>query len=584
MPLKAKNQVRESLGSTQKKEKKVKLLPRMFALTLAIVLLAACAAPAAPTAAPTKPAAAGGASPVATAVAPAGTAAPAATKPAAAATAPTATPAAKIKRGGNIRVAQQFDYPTMDIHLASTVPTCLHMIYEDFLGYHVDPKTGMWGLTPGLAESWAYTDPTTVVMRLQKGVKFHDGSDFNAEIAKWNIDRMTTNAKSYAKLNTDFIKVADVVDANTVKLTLKQPSAIGMAMLTKATSTAGIVSKAAVEKMGDDEFGRKGVGTGPMELVEWRPSDHVTVKKFNNYWAKGADGQPLPYLDGAVCRFRPDLTVSLVELKAGDLDFLNMIDPKDVAGVKADPRFDYVVLAGGDGRAVGMNQSFGPFADNLKLRQAVLYSIDREAMAKTLLFGSGGPAEYFWTKGQPGYDDKLPKYTYDPAKAKQLMNEAGLPNGIEALFSFISRPVDQRVAEMVQSMLKPTGIRLNLEALERLAWIEKISRSKKFEMSVWIYSLDFDPTMKIRRMSCRGTDNWGAYCNPKFDQCMDEGDQILDPAKRHEIYKRCQTIFFEDGYWTLVANFVKDYVKIKALKGVGEQWSAFDWEAAWLDK
>lgn len=547
---------------------------------LVTVLLGACA-PGSPTAAPTKPAAPAGATaapaaPTAAAKAPAAaTAAPAA---------PTAAPAAKIKRGGTVRIAQQFDYPTMDVQLASTVPICLFLMYDDLLAYHTNPSTGMWEVGPSLAESWEYTDPTTVVMHLRKGVKFHDGSDFNAEVAKWNLERMTTNKKSYAKVNTENIKTVDVVDPNTIKLTLKGPSAVGMVMLTKATSTAGIVSKAAVEKMGDDEFGRRGVGSGAMQFVEWLPSDHVTVKKFDNYWAKGADGQPLPYLDGAVCRFRPDLTVSLVELKAGDLDFLNMIDPKDVAGVKANPNFTYHVQAGGDGRSVGMNQSSGPFANNLKLRQAVLYSIDRDAMAKTLLFGSGGPAEYFWTKGQPGYDESLPKYTYDPAKAKQLMTEAGYPNGIDALFSYISRPIDQRVAEMVQQMLKPTGVRLTLEAMERLAWIEKVSKSKNFEMSVWIYSLDPDPTIKMRRMGCTGTDNWGSYCNPKFDECMVEGDRTLDPAKRNEIYKRCQTIFYEDGYWTLVANFVRDYAQVKELKGITEQWSSFDFEAAWFDR
>ncbi|MCL4535261.1 MAG: ABC transporter substrate-binding protein [Bacteroidetes bacterium] len=472
----------------------------------------------------------------------------------------------------------------MDVQLTTVVLAC-HILQNEFLArYALNEATGMWGVVPWLAESWEFSDPTTILLRLKKGIRFHDGSDFNADVAKWNLERMINHPKSQAKTNVASIKAVDMVDPYTLKLTLHAPSAAQMVQLTSAQGFAGIVSKSAVEALGDDEFGRRAVGSGPMQFVEWRPTDHVTVRRFDGYWAKGLDGQPLPYLDRVTCFFRPDPTVSLLELKAGELDLIWPVEPKDAAGLKADPKFVYHELLGSESRAVGLNQAGGPFAENLKLRQAVMYSLDREVMAKTLLYGTGGPLYYFWTKDQPGYDESLPRYDYQPERAKQLVKEAGYPAGIDVLFSFISRPMDQRIAEIVQSMLNPTGIRVKLEALERMAWIEKVSRSKKYEMSVWLYSFSPDPALKDAQMTCDGPNNWGGYCNPKFDECMADGNRTADPAKRHEIYKRCQTIFHEDAYWTLTANFVAPYAHHKELRGVREEWLRFDLGAAWLDR
>ncbi len=552
----------------------------VLTLCALLVVVAACGTPAAPTAAPTKPAAA---APTTAPAAAAPTTAAVATKPAAAA--PTPTAPAKIKRGGTLRVAQPIDYPLMDVQLASTSLICTGVMFDFFFRYGLNQSNGRWEPIPHLVESYEYTNPTTLVFKLRQGVKFHDGSDFTAEVAKWNIERMATHPKSYAKSQVQNFKSVEIVDASTLRLTLAAPNASQLVMLTPSTGTsaAGLVSKVAVEKQGDEDFGRKSVGSGPMQFVDWLPGDRVTAKKFDKHWMKGEDGQPLPYLDGMVCRFRPDTTVGLIEMKAGDLDMLSRVEPKDVAQIKADPNMLYYELAGVQTRALGANPNHGPFAGKPKLRQAVWQGIDRAAVAKTAFFGVGDPLYYYWAKGQPGYDESLPKYPYDIAKAKAGVAEAGYPNGLDVTFSFISRPVDQKIAEMVQAMLAPAGVRLKLDGLERTAWISMM-KNKGYEMAGWIFSVDPDPGMKLERLGCDGPANWGGYCNKEFDRCMSEGDQSLDWNKRDEIYKRCQKIFYEDASEILVVTSPIGVARRKYVNGVADSWEREDMRFVWIDK
>jgi peptide/nickel transport system substrate-binding protein len=458
-------------------------------------------------------------------------------------------------------------------------------MFETLFRYGLNDKNGRWEPIAHLAESWEFTNPTTLVIKLRKGVKFHDGSDFTAELAKWNLERMKDHPKSYAKTQVQNFKSIEIVDPSTLRLTMSAPNASQLVMLTPATGTsvAAFISKAALDKQGEEDFGRKPVGSGPMQFVEWRSGDHVTVKKIDNYWLKGEDGQPLPYLDSMVCRYRPDLTVGLIEMRAGDLDLMQGAQPKDVAQIKADQNMVYTELSGIQARALGANQSGAPFANNQKLRQAIWQGIDRAAIAKTVFFNVGGPMDYYWAKGQPGYDETLPKYPYDIAKAKAAIAEAGFPNGLDVSFAFISRPVDQQIAEMVQAMLQPAGVRMKLDALERTAWISMM-KNKTYQMAGWIFSVDPDPAMKLERMGCEGPANWGGYCNKEFDQCMKEGDQSLDWAKRDETYKRCQKIFYTDATEILAVSSPIGVALRKYVKGALDSWERLDLRSVWLDK
>ncbi len=238
-------------------------------------------------------------------------------KPAAVSTAPTvappagptsavpAAPAAKVKRGGILVSASDIILKTLDpIKDPAGADISRLLIFESLVRYDVvDYKAGKSELKPELAESWQQVDPKTVVLKLQKGVKFHDGSNFDAAAAKWSLERMGEDPKSLSKALAANFASLEVVDSYTLKINYKTPSAISVLNLTSATDGTGsvgplIVSKAQLDKLGEDGFASNPSGTGPMKFDEWKRDQEVSVKKFEGYWRKGADGQPLPYLDG----------------------------------------------------------------------------------------------------------------------------------------------------------------------------------------------------------------------------------------------------------------------------------------------
>ncbi len=556
----------------------------LLAALAALSLLANCSAPpAAPTAAPTKPAPS-----VATAAPPAA----ATSAPAAAATAKpaaTAAPAVKVKRGGTLRGGQAGAYLSLDPHIATTRSQWgLGAMYDCLVELSLaDKAKNQWEIKPALAESWKQVDPTTVEFKVRPGVKFHDGTDFTADDVKFSLERLATHPKSYGK---DFIQAqasVEKVDAQTVRAKLKTPSGSYISSLSCWAYTMAMVSQAAVTKLGDDEFGKKPVGTGPFAPTEYMPDDHVTLKKSPvAYWEKGTDGQPLPYLDGVLFRVMNDAAIMQVELKSTNIDIISTVDPKDIAGVKSNPA---LVFDQSTGQATyqfthGYNTQTGPFAQNLKLRQAAEYAIDRENLNKTFTFGAGTPAYYpFWAPGMLGYDDTLPKYQFDAAKAKQLVTEAGFPGGVDITLSMIARDPDRRIAEAVKQMWDSVGIRTQLDLLERLAYNTKMN-GNNFVVGGWTSGTRLDPDLQKFYVYTKAPANWSNWYSKDMDKCMDDGGAELNVTKRAEIYKQCQKIIYDNAF-VGAGYLIPDAVAYqKAVSGVGWEYAANNLHRVWLDK
>lgn len=568
-----------------------------IALVLVILtsLLAACAAPAtpAPTTAPAKPPAAAATAPPASA-SPAATAAAASTKPAApaATAASTAPPAAKVKRGGTLVSARAWTYNDMDPHRSVATGPITLMIYDPLINYNiVDPKTGKHDLAPALAESWKVVDPTTIEMKMRQNVKFQDGSDWNADTAKWNIDRLREDKKSTGKHLVSEIESVTVVDPNTIRLKLKAPWATLFVNLTASTGGTGgmaalMVSKAAVDKGPDDILSTKPVGTGPMVMDQWLRDDRVVLKRWDGYWQMGADGKALPYLDGFVERFIQDASIQLVELKAGSVQLAENLEAKDIAGIKANPDLVYYELPWAPVAyfAFGFNQDKPPFKGNPKVAQAAQHALDREGMAKAMGFGLATPADYvMWTPALLGYNESIPKYKFDQAKAKQLLTEAGFPNGVDISLMTISRQPEQRIGEIAKQMWDQAGIRTTLDVMERLATIER-SQQGNFISYFWRQSSSPDIDLQSRMILTGAPSNWSRYSNAKVDQCMKEGRSIYENKERQVVYERCLRTIMEDAL--IGAGYLLPNNKIfnKAVKGLTIHWAESDVREAWLDK
>lgn len=559
----------------------------MTALLVVIAVTGACA-PIEPTAAPTKPG--GAASPGAPTVTGAisGAPTPAATK----APAASPTPVAKVKRGGTAVVAKDNGPSTFDpLFTSVSGPTIEPPVFQALIRWDLkDHKTGKHDFGPELAESWQIIDPKTIALKLQRGVKFHDSSEWNAEVAKWNLDRVLTHPKSMGKALVGAISSVDIVDPFTIKLNLKQPSATILNALTRATGGGGssatlVVSKAAYEKMGEDAFGNKPVGTGPMQIVEWKRDDRLEMKKFDSYWKKGIDGQPLPYVDAMVSRYIADKAVTLVEMKAGTIHVTSSIDAKDIASVKENPELVFVPQPwASDFYSFVINQQKEPYKSNKKLRQAIQYALDRESMAKTLGFGEARAA-YFpvWNPSFPGYDESLFKYEFNLDKANALMKEAGLDGGINLVISTTANPAYQRVAEITQAMWSRAQIKSSVEALEQVAVYNKV-KAGNYDVELERMSPSPDPDFYTRWLTCDGRANFANYCNPELDKCMLEGGAKYDPKERHEIYKKCINIINEDAFQASLFMMPLNIVHRKELKGVLVQGWMMDLSEVWIDK
>src|SRR5438034_9294015 len=265
-------------------------------------------------------------------------------------------------RGGTIRIGMDADMTTMDPHRSTAAVD--RQVYNNLYGKLVDIDA-KFGIVPQLAQSWEIRNGgLTYVFKLRKGVKFHDGTDFTAEIVKWNFDRMRDPAlASPRRSEIAPVKEVRVVDAATVEVTLTAPFSPFLSVL---TDRAGMmVSRAAVEKYGED-YARNPVGTGPFQFVEWVKDDHLTLKRFDGYWDKAAG----PYLDGVRYRTIPDDTVKLQSLIGGELDVMDYLAPRDVAPVKANSSLVEVDVPSLADFGYTMNTTRPPF-DNKSLRLAV---------------------------------------------------------------------------------------------------------------------------------------------------------------------------------------------------------------------
>ena len=465
-----------------------------------------------------------------------------------------AQPAPAIKRGGTFVESINWTYPNLDSHLSSQpFMAGFEAMYNTLVRFELaDPKTGEQKVVGDLAESWEQPDAKTMLFKLRQGVAFHDGSSFDAEVAAWNMLRVRDHPKSQWKTQLGVLDTAEALNKSTLRLKLKTPSPGFLRSLAYASGARVYMnSKTAMDKLGEDGFARNPVGTGPFRFKQWVTDDRLILERNPSYFETGADGKPLPYLDGFVGRFVPDPTVALVDMRAGAVQLVEWVPTKDAAAIRADPNLVLYELpwAGQNYFKVGFNAKASPFSD-VRVRQAALMGIDRAGMAKALGFGVGVPHYYpFWLPRTLGYDESITKNEYNPARVKELLTAAGYPNGVSIELKVISREPENTIGEFAQQMWSAVGIKTKLVSLERLAWIDAV-RANNFQAAFWrgVFQTVVDPDVLKTRIKCGAPANWAQVCDPDIDRLMDEGGATMDPRKRHEIYRGVLRLIQERAY------------------------------------
>ncbi|MCL4488013.1 MAG: ABC transporter substrate-binding protein [Chloroflexi bacterium] len=420
----------------------------LIALTVGMVLAlvaVACAPAPAPTSAP-PPATPATAAPVATT-------APSATK-AAPATGPTAATAAPTQ-GGVLRIsivpdATIIGYPVTMVKLYDFEFALTSL--ETLIRFD---KTG--APIPNLAKTWK-VDPAakTISLTLQQGVKFQDGTDFNAKVAKWNLDSIRNSTRTELKP----VSSIDVVDDYTLRLNL---STFDNSILTNLGGPAGLmISEAAFEKNGAAWAEKNPVGTGPFQLVSWQRDVKQVYKKFDGYWRKGE-----PYLDGVEWDIVADPMVRLASFQRGEADVTVDVEPSAAKQMETEGKYRIGSLVSGLYGLTGDSANASSVFANIKVRQAVEYAIDKQAICDTLGYGYWTPLYQPAVPGGWAENPNLVGYKYDPAKAKQLLAEAGYPNGFKTTIYTMNSPqiiVDMLTA--VQGYLKAVGIDAQIDAMD----------------------------------------------------------------------------------------------------------------------
>jgi peptide/nickel transport system substrate-binding protein len=516
---------------------------------------------------------------------------------AAATAAPTTAPAAAAqpaasgapKRGGKATILQTNDFVSMDPIFASG-PTA-STVYDFLLAWRKSPD-GSYGVQPNLARAWE-TSPDKIVFHLRDGVKFHDGSDLNADVVVWNLNRMVQNPKSFARnylLAVDPTTPAVAIDPLTVQLNLTRPSAAVLSSLSDAGSNGGgttaIVSKKAADDHGEDWLKLNPVGTGPFRFVSFASGDKLAVSRNENYWQMGADGKPLPYLDGVTYRVIIEATTQFNEMRSGTSDFAQNILGRDVAAAKGITHAKYIESPfSGNKRQYFFNSLKPPFQDNLQLRQAIHYAVDRAAIAKAVGGGFGAPLPYEFVPGAIGYDTSVPTYEFNLDKAKQAIQASGVTTPLEVRMTVHSREQDVQQAQMIQQMVDKIGIKLNLDVVERVAWGEKVRIQNDFQMASRQSGVAVDPTDDLLVTWAEGGNS--AYHRAKVPGLIDtlhQADAEYDQAKRQALFVQAQKLMYDSAWFGYIWFEPGNFLIHNRIQGFPATWGSLRESEWWINE
>ena len=444
-------------------------------------------------------------------------------------TKPVLTAADTPKKGGTLRVGFYVEAVTMDPHLSGSKVDrqVYHNIYEPLLT--LDTKLN---IKPGLAESWTQPDPKTLVFKLRRGVKFHDGTELNAEAARFNFNRMKTEAKSLRKGEVANIDSVDVVDTSTIKINLKKPDA---SLLATLTDRAGMmVSPKVIQERGSSlERDAKGAGTGPFEFVEWVKDSHLVIKRNDSYWNK----QGGPYLDRVRYRPIPDDVVKLQSLQAGEIDVMDYVQPRDVAPMRADKRLVVVDVPSLASFNYQLNHTKPPF-NNKALRQAVAYAVDLDQIVKGVWLNVGYPSNGPISPASWAYDRGIPPIKRDLGKAKAKLLEGGQPAGFTFTVTTNNLPINIQEAEVIQAQLAEAGITMKIQLVDASTLIAS-GNAKNFEMISFQWSGRPDPdgnTYQFYRTTPGTSFNWSGLANERIDVLLDKTREASNQAERRKLY------------------------------------------------
>jgi len=443
----------------------------------------------------------------------------------------------------------------------------------------VEFERGTTKIVPALAESWEVSDDgLTYTFKLREGVKFQTTAnftpsrDFNAEDVVFSFERQRDPNNPFHKVSggqyeyfesmdmPGLIKSIEAVDDRTVRFTLNRPEApfianLGMdfASIQSAEYADKMLKAGTPEKVDFDP-----VGTGPFQLVNYQKDAAIRFKAHPDYWAGKAP------IDNLVFAITPDASVRYQKLKAGECQVMTYPNPADIAAMRNDPAVNLLEQEGLNVGYLAFNTEKKPF-DDKRVRQALNYAVNKDAIIDAVFQGAGKKAKNPIPPTIWSYNDEVKDYAYDPAKAKQLLTEAGYADGFETdIWAMpVQRPYNpnaRRMAELMQADFAKVGVKAKIVSYE---WGEYLKRSKQGEHQTvllgWTGDNGDPDNFMFVLLGCeaaKNSANRARWCNKEFNDLLVQAKQTSDVAKRTELYEKAQVIFKEEAPWITIAHSV----------------------------
>ena len=485
--------------------------------------------------------------------------------------------------GGVLRWHEINDPPKVDpAHVYDTTSSrVVYLMFDSLVENDADGK----GVTPALAESWEGSDGGKVwTFHLRKGVHFqketegqptaNGGREVKAADWKYSFERLVyeNSPRAYfldmVKGYQDFISRDEtgakewagikVVDDYTLQFELEYPFAPFVAVL--AYNTFVVIPKEDAEKWGK-EFNFHPVGTGPFCFEKWEHDQKFVTKRNPDYWRKDDAGRQLPYLDGVEIVVIPDPTIVYEEYKKGNIDCYRDVPDEFYEDVQANYKSVFQERPQLGTYYYGFNNEVGDFAgpEKLKLRQAFNYAVDRNRISELVLNGRYPAARGVLPPGFPGYNENLKGYEYNPEKAKELMKEAGYPEGFEVELLVNNNPRHKAVGEAIQAQVAELGIKMSIKVLDWGVMLDLCDRGEVnlFRMGWVVDYADPDNFLYVLfHSSNKGAKgNYSRYSNPEFDKLVEEARVETDYAKRMDLYQKAEQILVDDAAWLFLFHY-----------------------------
>jgi peptide/nickel transport system substrate-binding protein len=446
--------------------------------------------------------------------------------------------------GGRLTFGIRSDLTSLNpfFRTQSTNINARELAYETLLDTDKSRK-----LIPALAESWKVSpDGKSYTFRLRKGVKFHNGQEMTAEDVKWSMEyAMDPRNGATGQVPLKKVQTVNVRDRLTIEILLHKPDAIFLSQV----SSIRLFPVVPKESISPEKGPLLSVppGTGPFILKEHRSAREIVFVRHKDYWQKG-----VPFLDEVV--FKPGLedTVQFASLRAGDLDIIERTPSSVVNDLVKDkfPGLGASFAKYASYRSLLFNTASPPF-NNVKLRHAVLYALDKQQFLAGAFWGLGEPADQLMPKESP-WHVKLPEVKRDVGKVQMLLKEAGV--GSDFQVELLGLKEEQEELQVLQHLLNSAGIKTTVAVLERAA---RVAREKSGDFMVILRGSNIpnDPgELLAPRFGCneeevrtkkRG-ENSSGFCNREFDRLVEEAGRILDAKRRYELYAKATRIIYNE--------------------------------------